>query len=62
MSQLARELNISKSTLHRLIQRNEIETIQQGNKNMIDEVSEQAIIKALKEKNVPERNVSKGQN
>ena len=50
MSQLARELNISKSTLHRLIQRNEIETIQQGNKNMIDEVSEQAIIKALKEK------------
>ena len=47
MSQLARELNISKSTLHRLIQRNEIETIQQGNKNMIDEVSEQAIIKAL---------------
>lgn len=50
MSQLARDLNISKSTLHRLIQRNEIETIQQGNKNMIDEVSEQAIIKALNEK------------
>ena len=50
MSQLARDLNISKSTLHRLIQRNEIKTIQQGNKNMIDEVSEQAIIKTLNEK------------
>lgn len=50
VKQLAEELNISKSTLHRLIHDNNIETIQQGNKRLIDETIETAIIKALKEK------------
>lgn len=50
VKQLAAELNISKSTLHRLIHDNNIETIQQGNKRLIDETIETAIIKALKEK------------
>ena len=62
MSQLARELNISKSTLHRLIQRNEIETIQQGNKNMIDETTEQAIIKALHDKTFQKETFQKNEN
>ena len=62
MSQLARELNISKSTLHRLIQRNEIETIQQGNKNMIDETMEQAIIKALHDKAFQKETFRKNEN
>jgi excisionase family DNA binding protein len=50
VKQLAAELNISKSTLHRLIHDNNIETIQQGNKRLIDETIEATIIKALKEK------------
>lgn len=50
VKQLAAELNISKSTLHRLIHDNNIETIQQGNKRLIDETIETAIIKALQEK------------
>lgn len=50
VKQLAAELNISKSTLHRLIHDNNIETIQQGNKRLIDETIETAIIQALKEK------------
>lgn len=50
VKQLAAELNISKSTLHRLIHDNNIETIQQGNKRLIDETIEAAIIKALQEK------------
>ena len=50
VKQLAAELNISKSTLHRLIHDNNIETIQQGNKRLIDETIEAAILKALKEK------------
>lgn len=50
VKQLASELNVSKSTLHRLIHDNNIETIQQGNKRLIDETIETAIIKALKEK------------
>ena len=62
MSQLARELNISKSTLHRLIQRNEIKTIQQGNKNMIDETTEQAIIKALHDKTFQKETFQKNEN
>lgn len=43
VKQLAAELNISKSTLHRLIQKNDIETIQDGNKRLIDEANEKAI-------------------
>lgn len=50
VKQLAAELNISKSTLHRLIHDNNIETIQQGNKRLIDETIETTIIQALKEK------------
>lgn len=50
VKQLAAELNISKSTLHRLIHDNNIETIQQGNKRLIDETIESTIIQALKEK------------
>lgn len=50
VKQLAAELNISKSTLHRLIHDNNIETIQQGNKRLIDETIETAIIQVLKEK------------
>lgn len=50
VKQLAAELNISKSTLHRLIHDNNIETIQQGNKRLIDKTIETAIIQALKEK------------
>jgi len=50
VKQLAAELNVSKSTLHRLIHDNNIETIQQGNKRLIDETIEKAIIQALQEK------------
>lgn len=50
VKQLAAELNTSKSTLHRLIHDNNIETIQQGNKRLIDETIETAIIKAFHEK------------
>lgn len=50
VKQLAAELNTSKSTLHRLIHDNNIETIQQGNKRLIDETIETAIIKAFREK------------
>lgn len=50
VSQLAKELGVSKSTLFRTIQRNDFETIQQGNKWLIDETIEQAIIQALQEK------------
>lgn len=50
VKQLAAELNTSKSTLHRLIHDNNIETIQQGNKRLIDETIEAAIIKAFQEK------------
>lgn len=52
VKQLAAELNISKSTLHRLIQRNDFETIQQGNKRLISETIEKAIIQALQEKSL----------
>lgn len=50
VKQLAAELNVSKSTLHRLIHDNNIETIQQGNKRLIDETIETAIIQALRNK------------
>ena len=52
VKQLAAELNVSKSTLHRLIQRNDFETIQQGNKRLISETIEKAIIQALQEKSL----------
>lgn len=50
VKQLASELGVSKSTLHRLIHDNHIETIQQGNKRLIDETIETAIIQALRNK------------
>ena len=50
VSQLAKELGVSKSTLHRTIQKNDFETIQQGNKWLIDETIEKAIIQAFQEK------------
>ena len=50
VKELAAELGVSKSTLHRLIHDNHIETIQQGNKRLIDETIETAIIQALRNK------------
>ena len=52
LSQLATELNVSKSTIYRTIQQNGFETIQQGNKKMIDESVELAIAKCLREKTI----------
>jgi len=50
VSQLAQELNVNRTTLHRLIQRNNIETLQEGNKRLIDAQAEQAILKAFSSK------------
>ena len=50
VSQLAAELNVNRTTLHRLIQRNNNETLQEGNKRLIDVQAEQAILKAFNEK------------
>ena len=36
VSELAKELNVNRTTLHRLIQRNKIETLQDGNKRLIE--------------------------
>lgn len=52
VSQLAAELNVNRTTLHRLIQRNNIETLQEGNKRLIDARAEQAILKAFSEKSL----------
>ena len=52
VSQLAAELNVNRTTLHRLIQRNNIETLQEGNKRLIDAQAEQAILKAFNEKSL----------
>lgn len=52
VTQLAEELNVNRTTLHRLIQRNNIETLQEGNKRLIDTASEQAIIQAFKSKSL----------
>lgn len=54
VKQLAAELGVSKSTLHRLIQKlNQdcvIETVQKDNKILIDDAAEKAIIQAFNEK------------
>ena len=50
VSELAKELNINRTTLHRLIQRNNIETLQEGNKRLIDTRAEQAILRAFSRK------------
>lgn len=52
VTQLAEELNVNRTTLHRLIQRNNIETLQEGNKRLIDTAGEQAIIQAFKSKSL----------
>ena len=52
VSQLAQELNVNRTTLHRLIQRNNIETLQEGNKKLIDAQAEQAILKAFNNKSL----------
>lgn len=52
LSQLAAELNVSKSTIYRTIHQNGFRTVQQGNKKLIDELVEQAIVEALKSKTV----------
>lgn len=56
VKQLAAELNVSKSTLHRLIhklkQERIIETIQRDNKLLLDDSAEKAIIQALQEKSL----------
>lgn len=52
VTQLAEELNVNRTTLHRLIQRNNIETLQEGNKRLIDAAGEQAIIQAFKSKSL----------
>ena len=41
VSQLAQELNVNRTTLHRLIQCNNIETLHEGNKRLIDAHAEQ---------------------
>ena len=41
VSQLAQELNVNRTTLHRLIQCNNIETLHEGNKRLIDAQAEQ---------------------
>ena len=50
VSELAKELNVNRTTLHRLIQRNNIETLQEGNKRLIDAQAEQAILRAFGKK------------
>lgn len=54
VKELAAELGVSKSTLHRLIQKlNQdcvIETVQRDNKILIDDATEKAIIQAFNEK------------
>ena len=52
LAQLAAELNVSKSTIYRTIHQNGFRTIQQGNKRLIDESVEQAIVEVLKGKTV----------
>ena len=52
VSELAKELNVNRTTLHRLIQRNKIETLQEGNKRLIDATAEQAILKAFQSKSL----------
>lgn len=52
VSELAKELNVNRTTLHRLIQRNKIETLQEGNKRLIDATAEQAIKEAFQSKSL----------
>lgn len=52
VSELAKELNVNRTTLHRLIQRNKIETLQEGNKRLIDATAEQAIKGAFQSKSL----------
>lgn len=52
VSELAAELKVNRTTLHRLIQRNNIETLQEGNKRLIDATAEQAILKAFNNKSL----------
>lgn len=52
VSELAKELNVNRTTLHRLIQRNNIETLQEGNKRLIDATAEQAIKEAFQSKSL----------
>lgn len=52
LAQLAAELNVSKSTIYRTIHQNGFRTIQQGNKKLIDESAEQAIVEVLKGKTI----------
>lgn len=50
--ELAIELGVSKSTLHRLIHDCNFETVQNGNKRLIDETIEKAIIQELDKKSL----------
>lgn len=52
VSQLAQELKVNRTTLHRLIQRNNIATLQEGNKRLIDATAEAAILKAFNNKSL----------
>lgn len=52
VSELAKELKVNRTTLHRLIQRNNIATLQEGNKRLIDATAEQAIIQAFNSKSL----------
>lgn len=53
VKQIAEEHGTQKQIIHRIIKRKRIETIQDGNRILIDEAAEQAIIEALRQ--LPER-------
>ena len=59
VSELAAELKVNRTTLHRLIQRNNIETLQEGNKRLIDATAEQAILKAFNNKSLQSETLQK---
>lgn len=59
VSELAAELKVNRTTLHRVIQRNNIETLQEGNKRLIDATAEQAILKAFNNKSLQSETLQK---
>ena len=59
VSELAAELKVNRTTLHRLIQRNNIATLQEGNKRLIDATAEQAILKAFNNKSLQSETLQK---
>lgn len=70
VKELANELNVSKQTIHRTIQKRNIETIQDGNKILLDDTAQKAVIKEIALKavqngtvqDVPTDDINKTQN